>query len=104
MLHPDERWLQLALQKLTPPSLATYASALRTLVRYLPSNTSPLQQQLEYAFAAYSETVNAGRIWTAISALTWAQRLHLLPPFDLEVCRAIARGIDAAAPPVIRQL
>ena len=70
MLHPDERWLQLAFQKLTRPSLATYASALRTLVQYLTSNNSPLQSQLEYAFAAYSDAVGPGRIWIAVSAHT----------------------------------
>ena len=57
-----------------------------------------------YALAAYSDCVNPGRIWTAVSALTWAQRLHLLPPIDLETCRAIARGVDATAAPIIRQL
>ena len=97
--------MQLALHKLQPASLQAYASALRSLVRHLPLlSTSPLQQQLEFALAAYSDTVHPGRVWTAVSALCWAQRLHLLPPFDLDVCRAIARGVDASAPPVIGQL
>ena len=104
MQHPKKRWLQLALQKLQVPSLSTYASVLRTLARYLPLNKLPLQQQLEDALASFSDSVSAGRIWTAVSALTWAHKLHLLPQLDLEIFRSIARGIDAKAPPVIRQL
>ena len=104
MQHPEQRWLQLALQKLQPTSLSSYASALRTLARYIPRNFSPLQQQLEDALASYSDCVSPGRIWTAVSALTWANKFHLLPSLDLEIFRAIARGIDAKAPPVVRQL
>ena len=97
--------MQLALQKLQPASLQAYASAIRSLVRHLPLlSSSPLQQQLEFALAAYSDTVHPGGVWTAVSALCWAQRLHLLPRFDRDVCRAIARGVEASAPPAIRQL
>ena len=86
-----------------PPSPPTYAGALRTLARFLPSNNSPLQQPLEYALAAYSEAVNPGSIWTAVSALSW---LNLSTSFPTSTLRSAAPspGIDAAAPPVIRQL
>ena len=104
MPQPEERWLQLSLQKLQPTSLSTYASALRSLVRFLPRSPSPLQQQLEHTLAAYSESVNPGRLWTAVSALTWAHKLHLLPYFHLNICKAIVSGVQARAPPVIRQL
>ena len=105
MLHPKERWLQLALHKLPLPSLKTYASALRSLIRYLPrSPLLSLQQQLEHALAAYSDAVTAGRLWTAVSALAWAHKLHLLPPLDLTIFKAIASGVQAKAAPVIRQL
>ena len=48
--------------------------------------------------------VQSGRVWTSVSALSWARTLRLLPPFDLQVCQAIARGIDARAFVSIRQL
>ena len=35
MQHPDERWLQLALQKLQQASVSTYASALRAIYRFI---------------------------------------------------------------------
>ena len=96
--------MQLALQKLQPPSILTYASALRTLARYITLEQQPFSTQVEDVIASYSEHVAPGRVWTTVSALSWAQRLHLIPTFDPEICRAIARGISSAAPPVIRQL
>ena len=96
--------MQLALQKLQPPSILTYASALRTLARYVTLEQQPFSQQVEDALASYSAHVAPGRVWTTVSSLSWAQRLRLIPAFNPEVCRAIARGISTAAPPVIRQL
>ena len=104
MLHPSHRWLKLALQKLKAPSLATYASTLRTLARYIPLASGTLASHIADALASYSEHVSPSRVWSTISALHWATRLKLLPPLNLDVCRAIAQGISSATPTDVRQL
>ena len=74
--------MQLALQKLQPPSILTYASALRTLARYVTLEQQPFSQQVEDALASYSAHVSPGRVWTTVSSLSWAQRLRLIPAFN----------------------
>lgn len=44
------------------------------------------------------------RIWATVSALGLAHKLHLIPPCDLPLCHAIARGYDSSANPTPRQL
>ena len=101
---PTTKWEQLVLQKLQPSTIATYSSALFTLSRYCTPTHSSFFSAIAHALAEYSTAVLPSRLWTAISALTWAKRLSLLPPFDLLVCQAIGRGVEAAQPPILRQL
>ena len=93
---PTTKWEQLVLQKLQPSTIGTYSSALCTLSRYCNPTHSPFSSAIAHALAEYSTAVLPSRLWTAISALTWAKRLSLLPPFDLLVCQAIGRGVEAA--------
>jgi len=104
MQRPTTSWLQIALQKLKPLTISTYASCLRTLARLLSSDTQSLSSQLVQAIATYSTTVSPTRVWTMLSALSWATRLQLLPPLDLTLARAVAQGNQHSQPTPIRQL
>jgi len=104
MQRPTTSWLQIALQKLKPLTISTYGSCLRTLARLLSSDTQSLSSQLVQAIATYSTTVSPTRVWTMLSALSWATRLQLLPPLDLTLARAVAQGNQHSQPTPIRQL
>jgi hypothetical protein len=87
-----------------PSTIATYASALCVLSRYCLHTSLPLPQQIELALAEYAKSVGPSRLWTTVSALTFAHKLRLLPEISLTVCQFLARGHSASAETPVRQL
>ena len=87
-----------------PSTIATYASALCVLSRYCLHTSLPLPQQIELALAEYAKSVGPSRLWTTVSALSFAHKLRLLPEISLTVCQFLARGHSASAETPVRQL
>ena len=101
---PDTAALRIALQRLRPSTISSYASILRTLARHAPTNNKDFADSLEAAFASMSSTSSPNRSWSIMAALQLALQLRLIPPFDLGLCKAMARGANAKQSTVDRQL